>query len=523
MSGFTTIYASSSFQRRGNMVSSAKLDSDAFDQKNPIDSLKQILNNQRELATVHIFRQTLYAGVLGRFYIYLIRENTIFPLFEPTLKAKTGSGFLKKGDRILIFSEDTKNAIDQTLETQDWREITAAMEKKSLEGAVLAISGGQRINVNWLGKINFNLHLLPRIIILAIFITGAVFLSQSLWKLQNQTKQKFQQEALQIQSIQKTILSAKELVSLNNVRATDLAEKALTQINATNLDKITSKENRDKILTLKKDVEKIIADAQSVVQSEAEKVWSTSLLKKNSAITDIAIQKNQTAVLDQKNQLLFLVNIPSKKTEIVDLKKYSPSPTKVAADKDYIFVFDSSKILRINPLDKKAQTVITADAEWGNVVEMFPFSENLYLLDDKTPQIWKYLGEGDSYSEIKKYFSLPYEEKPISFGIDKSIYVLENNQRLTQYLSGVKQAFELILPQGEKISGATKVIVNPDLENIYLLEPIKKRVMIFNKKGEYTSQLVDNLLSEAKTFAVDEVAGAVYFPLKDSLYKITLQ
>jgi hypothetical protein len=151
--------------------------------------------------------------------------------------------------------------------------------------------------------------------------------------------------------------------------------------------------------------------------------------------------------------------------------------------KKSIFLSNSGKIVEFLPSDFSfAKT--KDESSWKNSVDIKTYDKNLYLLSPNDNQIWKYTREQDSFSSAIPYNEDANLQNAISFAIDGSIFVLNNNDEVIKFSMGKKQEFSLIAAPPE-FQNLSKVFTLQDFDLLIFLSGEQKRIFIF-KKGRDT-------------------------------------
>ena len=150
------------------------------------------------------------------------------------------------------------------------------------------------------------------------------------------------------------------------------------------------------------------------------------------------------------------------------------------------------------------------------------FRGYLYFLDKKSGEIIRY-----PYLKNFEWGSaqlwLAKEEKKASgaksLAVDGSVWLLAKNNSLSRYYAGrLQEKINLeIFPEPKEFK---KIFTSATLPYLYLLEPVQKRIIILDKKGQiikqFQSQKFDNLLD----FAISEDGKTIYLLNGLKLYKI---
>lgn len=183
---------------------------------------------------------------------------------------------------------------------------------------------------------------------------------------------------------------------------------------------------------------------------------------------------------------------------------------------DNITTFDAAQeTISNNKIELKTDSSKIASA---NV-----YNNNVYLLDPSDNKIYKYDKNGSVYSAPQNWLAENVDlTSGIDIAIDGSIYVLKNNGTIIKLLKGKLQNFDIktIEPPVEQ---ATKLIMSPDQNFIYILEPTKNRLVVFDKNGNLKKQYRSDQWQSLKDAVVDEKNKTIYLLNGSSLIKFAAQ
>lgn len=160
----------------------------------------------------------------------------------------------------------------------------------------------------------------------------------------------------------------------------------------------------------------------------------------------------------------------------------------------------------------------------NDTVDIKTYGDRLYRLIPSQKQILKHTRTIAGYSRgVEWVLSNASElENAVSFAIDGQVYVLKSDGNIIKYLRGIKQ--ELKMPEMQNpLESPTKIYTSDNLDNLYILEPKNKRVVVLDKNSgslinQYTSDKFDGL----KDLYVDEEGQKLYLLTEDNLYGIVL-
>ena len=150
------------------------------------------------------------------------------------------------------------------------------------------------------------------------------------------------------------------------------------------------------------------------------------------------------------------------------------------------------------------------------------YLSNLYFLDKNTCRIIKYSPIGPSDWSLPKIWREPNEHclKPKSMAIDGAIWVLNADNSISRYYKGeYEETINLdIFPFPENI---TKIQIKTNIPYLYLLEPINKRIIVFDKEEKKTiKQFQSEKFNDLRDFALSEDGKTIYLLNNLEIYKI---
>jgi hypothetical protein len=177
-----------------------------------------------------------------------------------------------------------------------------------------------------------------------------------------------------------------------------------------------------------------------------------------------------------------------------------------------------------------ARLVIGGQDQWGGVPQMIStFNGNLYLVDEKAKQIWRYRPTARGYENPPEPYFSDSQQVDLtglqSIAIDGNIWLLYADGRLIKYLAGQQQPFAY---QGlpTPIATASAVVAPADGDQIYVADTGNGRIVEFSKDtGQFQRDLrpaQGDMLHQLRGLYLDESAGAFYILTDTQLYKADL-
>lgn len=224
-------------------------------------------------------------------------------------------------------------------------------------------------------------------------------------------------------------------------------------------------------------------------------------------------------VLDQGSKKVFFVD-ENKKSEAVD---FPAEGSQITACKDRVFVLSDKGIFEIEKTNKKSVLKVKTDAEWGEVLSLACFNNNLYLLDKGKNLIWRYAWIGSNFGEKRNWLGTnTYDfSSSICMSIDGSVWIL-NKDKIEKFSLGKKEEFTTSnLPY--PFSEVTKIYTSDKEQNLYVLDKGMGRIYVFGKDGNYKTAYFGEEIKNATDFIVNEVQKKIFLLSSSKIFEIELK
>lgn len=153
------------------------------------------------------------------------------------------------------------------------------------------------------------------------------------------------------------------------------------------------------------------------------------------------------------------------------------------------------------------------------------YLSNLYFLDKRNCQIIKYSSLGQSTWSQPKIWKQSDKHclKPESMAIDSAIWILNEDNLIYCYHKGeYQETLNLYtFPFPENI---TKIQTNINTPYLYLLEPINKRIIVFDKEEKkIIKQFQSEKFNDLKDFILSKDGKTIYVLNNQEVYKIEVK
>jgi sugar-specific transcriptional regulator TrmB len=171
-------------------------------------------------------------------------------------------------------------------------------------------------------------------------------------------------------------------------------------------------------------------------------------------------------------------------------------------------------------LDTKDDKLNNITAKWpAEIAAADIYNNNLYLVDKKNNDILKSESFATSFSTPVKWLKENADlANVVDISIDGSIYLLRDNGELTRYLKGKQDEFKLSLVD-PALTSANKLYVSPEGKHIYILDNTGRRLLVFEKTGDYVMQYQSDKFTGLTDFSVDEKNKTIYVLCDNKVYR----
>ena len=237
-------------------------------------------------------------------------------------------------------------------------------------------------------------------------------------------------------------------------------------------------------------------------------------------------------VFDSENKLLNGISFADK--NLNDLKiesggdiNFDSLSTLMKKTGEVIFITDSDKIGIFN-ISKK--TFSSADIEFlgsmSNIKDISSYSNFIYLLDPSSDQIYKYKRLTSGFDNGQDWLEKENSniENAVSIAIDGSIYLLNLNGSIDKFRTGTKVIEFSTESPSDPISSSAKIYTKPGFKYLYISDPQKNRVVLFDKiSGKLAGQYTSPKFSDLKNIVVDEKEEKIYILSGDKVFVIEIE
>lgn len=271
----------------------------------------------------------------------------------------------------------------------------------------------------------------------------------------------------------------------------------------------------------------VVVTNQSTNSSEVREFpvyLSLDLIKSGINIERMALSVDTLILLDDKEKSLVAVDLNNKTTQILAGRQQLGNAYYAGINGDLAYVYSEDKgIVRVDLNSRVADTVVAKDSSWGSITDFVAYAGNLYALDIRNSQIWKYVPIESGFTEAQTYFQDETLNLADSkrFQIDGSVWILKTGPKIDKYTAGVGDFFS-VSGMEQSLGDFETFFLSDKTENIYILDKENSRVVKLNKKGEYQSQMTGDKFKTADDLVVLEEQNKLFLLENNVIFELPL-
>lgn len=331
----------------------------------------------------------------------------------------------------------------------------------------------------------------------------------------------------QLQSIQVLFDEGVSLIELNPSKARISLRDAKSQI-APLLVRVNEKTDEGKaLMLLSQKIDLALNSALRIYSVKPEVFYDMSLVKEKSVASTFAIANDVLGIIDRQSLTAFSLTVSGKKATVLGGGTVSSQTAQVSVYADRVYTLTDNGIFQLSTTEKEVpkEPVIKKDPKWGIIGDFVVYAGNMYLLDVTAHRIWKYVETDTGFSEMREYLNpdtFVDVSKATSMAIDGSIWVGTQDGTVLRFTQGKENP--IILRELEPELGKPIALYTNDESNyLYILDNANKRVVIFDKEGNYVAQYVWEADIAVTEFVVSQSQKRVLLLAGGVLYSFGLQ
>lgn len=275
------------------------------------------------------------------------------------------------------------------------------------------------------------------------------------------------------------------------------------------------------VLTAKHRVQ--IEKISRVIRAEAAEVANFINLNPNAKPANITLAQDKIFAADAGENSIYSIDLKSKLTTAINFadKNISKLDFPNIDKNDNISYFNAGSIVILDAKTEKLSVLeIDYPAKTQKIIDFKQYNSRYYLADAVNGQIYRFSKSGSKLTGAAGWLNAQEDLTGVrSLDIDGNVYLLKNNGEISKYSKGEKQEFS-ISPVEPNFSQAAELTVSEELDYLYIFEPAGKRLVVFNKNGNFINQYTSDKFNDLIDFQVDEANKKIYFLNGTAVYLI---
>ncbi len=316
-----------------------------------------------------------------------------------------------------------------------------------------------------------------------------------------------------------------ELALANKNKARELFTQALSILKPAK----NNPGDKDKVQGLYSQIQSEIDQMDKIVRlSKTDPVFNFSAYDSNPEVNQIIFSEKELFAANQAINKIYRIletDFSVENTTQIPNQKGQIQATTILSN--LVLWKTNSKIIYALNLNNNSLEKQNVNGEWENASRLASYSKNIYLLVPEDNQIYKHTLIGSSWSGAKNSLKSAQDlSGAVDLAIDGNIYILNKDGSCLKFLGGEPiPGFSLrdLPPPADKIAEPTKILTNSELNSIYVLDHSQKRIIEFDKEGNYLDQyLLPDEIGNIKDFALNLTTKKLYVLADDFIYQFGL-
>ncbi len=331
---------------------------------------------------------------------------------------------------------------------------------------------------------------------------------------QKRDREKEAELLVSVSEVEREFAEAQSLVGLNKARAKELLLLARKRA----LELQEHQGDNEALNELSQKISASLGPVAGVYEVEPELYLDTSLISRDFSANQLVYSDESILIMDGAARKIVSIELKNKTTEFVAGPDYLSDALDLASYAGRSFVLSSDGVREIT---EDVELVIKPEDWEPSSALISTFAGNLYVLDRKNGQIWRYSGIQLGFSQKQVWLAegiKPDFSQALAMAIDGSVWVLQPNGRIEKYTRGNKDSFALDADTGS----FSKIYINENSEYLYLYDAAETKFLKFTKQGKFEGEYVNPELTHVESFVVSEAQNKLVFLKAGKLFEFNL-
>lgn len=262
-----------------------------------------------------------------------------------------------------------------------------------------------------------------------------------------------------------------------------------------------------------------------VIRANAVEIANLTNLNPKASPANIILAKDKILASDAVGKSIYSIDLKSKLTTAINLtdQNISRLDFPVIDKNNLISYFNANSIIIFDTKTEKFSALeINYPAKPQKIIGFKQYNNRYYLADSINGQIYRFNKNGSELTGAVSWLNSPEDLTGVkSLDISGDVYLLKSGGEISKYSKGKKQEFSISAVE-PNFSQAVKLTIPETQDYLYIFEPNAKRLVAFNKKGDFINQYTSDKFNDLKDFQIDETNKKIYFLNGALIYSIDM-
>lgn len=315
-----------------------------------------------------------------------------------------------------------------------------------------------------------------------------------------------------LEPLQTQLVLIKESDNQNTFETKDAVSRIIQDLQ-------TIKAETEKVNYLQKIIDADIEEASTLFDTAADKnvietvpiFFDLREIRNDFIASDMTIVGRELALIDTETKSLVLLSIDSKEGQLIGINA-EKAINLATSDKRLLILTNGIQQIDREKNETSASEIIKTDEQITTAAYIGAYENYAYVVNKTKRNIYRYLTDSGSESKptswLKSAKGLDFDTIT-DIAIDGKVWISTNKGEIYSFLQGIDQPFA-IAPLSPALESALKIYTTVESEQLYVLEPKQKRVIILKKNGDFVKEVQNETFASASDIAVDERTNKIF-------------